>query len=75
MADSLLERYISEWRARLHAAQHESTAAHVSASDEFRGEQEAFAKASEKWIRIFRRGYAAQENDLAVWSYLLRKCL
>jgi hypothetical protein len=51
------------------AAQHQSAATHVAATDEVSGEAQPVTKVREQNINIFSRGNAAEQNDFAPGRY------
>jgi len=51
---------VCQLTARLGAAQHEPSSAHVSSTDEFRGEHQLLTEDGQQRLDIFRRGNAAQ---------------
>src|SRR5215475_13928863 len=73
VADRVVNRDIAQFDARLHRAQHESTSAHITPTDELNREKQLLAKNGQQWFNIFRCGDTAQENDFAKISELFAK--
>src|SRR5580765_1356327 len=63
VADRVVNGCIGEFDARFRRAQHESTSAHVTATDELNRKKQLLAKDGQQWLNIFRGGNTAQEND------------
>lgn len=59
---------IGELLAAARAAEHQSTAAHVSAPRKFGREEKPVSKNFQQGFDIFRRGDAAEQHDFAVCS-------
>jgi len=64
-------RNIGELLAATRAAEHQSTAAHVSAPRKFGREKKTLSKNFQQGFDIFRRGDAAEQHDFAVCSEAL----
>ena len=64
-------RNIGELLAATRAAEHQSTAAHVSAPRKFGREEKTPSKNLQQGFDIFRRGDAAEQHDFAVCSEAL----
>jgi len=54
-----------------HAPQHQPTATHIAAPHELRGKHQFVSENAKEWLDIFRRGNAAQQDDLAVCAHLI----
>lgn len=63
---------VGELLAAARAAQHQPAAAHVSPAGEFGREEKPFAENLEQRLHIFGRRDAAEENDFAGRSDVLR---
>src|SRR5438132_2366217 len=73
IARRLEDGNVGQLFAGLNTTQHEATAAHVSAANEFGGERKAFSKDRKQRIHVFRGCDAAQKHDLTIGTRRFRE--